>query len=291
MHRSQVQNVFSIDVEEWFHLYHVYAENALPMHQWCSLESRVEMNMDRLLVLLDSAQVQCTCFVLGWIAEHYPDLVRRIASAGHEVSSHGYGHQPVFDLNPVSFRSDLDRSIETIRAAADRRPAGYRAPFFSIKAATKWAFDVIAEAGFTFDSSVFPAPREAGGIADEQRLIHRRCLENGRDLLELPISTTRLGGRFIPYCGGGYLRALPYRFIASRVRQANRRGESVVVYIHPRDIDPEQPRWDLPWRRRFKYYFNLDTTAGKLEELLKEFPFTTASAVLDEYAQKNGATG
>ena len=276
---APVQNVFSIDVEDWFHILDI--DQAFPMHEWDRLESRVERNTDRLLALLDRFGVRCTCFILGWIAERHPALVKRIRDAGHEIASHGYAHRLVYEQDPESLHQDLKQSISTLRDATGCTPGGYRAPGFSISRNTEWAFDVIAEAGFWYDSSVFPAYRDHGGMISAEPHIHERRLSNGRFLLELPIGTTRFMGYDFAYCGGGYLRAFPYRFIASRIRKANAGGKPAVVYIHPRDIDPDQPRFDMPLKRRLKSYLNLDTTLEKLTCLLNDFSFTTASDVLE----------
>lgn len=281
MDTAPIRNVFSIDVEDWFHILDI--DRAYPMREWDRLESRVERNTDRLLTLLDRFGVRCTCFVLGWIAERHPALVRCICDAGHEIASHGHGHRLVYEQDPESLCQDLKQSISALRNAAGCTPGGYRAPGFSISSDTEWAFDVIAEAGFWYDSSVFPTNRAHGGMISAASHIHERKLSNGRSLLELPISTTRFMGHDLAYCGGGYLRAFPYRFIASRIRAANAAGEPVVVYIHPRDIDPDQPRLDMPLKRRLKSYLNLDTTLDKLTCLLSEFSFTTASDVLESH--------
>ena len=276
---APVGNVFSIDVEDWFHILDI--GHACPIREWDRMESRVERNTDRLLALLDHFGVKCTCFILGWIAERHPALVKRICDAGHEIASHGYDHRLVYEQDPQLLRQDLERSISILQSVAGCVPGGYRAPGFSISSNTEWAFDVIAEAGFWYDSSVFPTRRTHGGMTSAASHIHERRLSSGRFLLELPISTTRLMGRDFAYCGGGYLRAFPYRFIASRIREANAAGEPVVVYVHPRDIDPDQPRLDMPLRRRLKSYLNLDTALDKLRRLLNEFSFTTACDVLE----------
>ena len=278
---ASLQNVFSIDIEDWFHILDI--AHAYPMSEWDRLESRVERNTDRLLTLLDRFDVKCTCFVLGWIAERYPALLKRIQDAGHEIASHGYAHQLVYEQDPESLRRDLKQSISVIKTATGCVPGGYRAPGFSIFSTTDWAFEVIAEAGFWYDSSVFPARRAHGGMAHARSHIHKRTLKNGQSLLELPINTTRFMGYCFAYCGGGYLRAFSYRFIASQIRKANARGEPVIVYIHPRDIDPDQPRLPMTLTRRLKSYLNLDTTEKKLTHLLGDLYFTTASNVLKKY--------
>ena len=271
-------NAFSIDVEDWFHILDV--DQAYAMDAWPSLESRVEENTERLLELLGRTGTRCTCFLLGWVLERCPQLARRIAEAGHEIASHGYGHELIYEIGPERFRADLQRSIDLIEEVLDVRPVGYRAPGFSITHEATWALDILAELGMKYDSSLFPAPRSHGGILGVSPLPNRLELTDGRSLMEFPITTLSVLGRRIAYCGGGYLRFFPYWYIRSRISAANRRGEPVIVYIHPRDIDPDQPRMRLPLARRYKSYVNLQTTFRKLESLVRDFRFASAAEVL-----------
>lgn len=275
---AAVLNAFSIDVEEWFHLLQV--DDAPPPEAWREQESRVERNTQRLLALLEEAGVRCTCFLLGWVVEHHPELARRIAAAGHEIATHGYAHERVEEIGPQRFREDLERAIEVTRRILGVRPVGYRAPGFSITARTPWAFGILKDLGMHYDSSVFPAAHGHGGIPDAQPVPHRVALDRGGALLEFPISVTTLLGRRTGYCGGGYLRLFPYTFVRSRIAAANRRGEPVLVYVHPRDLDPDQPRVAMPLARRFKSYVNLGRTEGKLRRLVRDFRFGTVSQAL-----------
>lgn len=278
-----VLNAMSIDVEEWFHILEV--DQAPDPAQWPSLEARVERNTERLLELLQETGAGCTCFVLGWVAERYPHLVRRIADAGFEVASHGYAHELVREIGPERFRADVERSIDAIGEACGRRPQGYRAPGFSITEETAgWAFEILGELGMRFDSSVVPGRSGHGGIGDARPTPHALPLGDGRALLEFPISVTPLLGTRIPYCGGGYLRLFPYAFVRSRIAAANRRGEPVMVYVHPRDIDPDHPRIPMPLARRFRSYVNLATTLDKLRRLLGDFRFVSVSEALEKSA-------
>ncbi len=271
-----VLNAMTIDVEEWFHILEV--DEAPDRAQWPALESRVERNTERLLEVLAAAGAGCTCFVLGWVAERHPALVRRIAEAGCEIASHGYGHELVREIGPERFRADVERSIDAIGAACGRRPQGYRAPGFSIdEEAAPWAFEILSELGMRFDSSIVPGRAGHGGIPGAEPVPHALALGGGRTLLEFPISVTPLLGARVPYCGGGYLRLFPYRFVRSRIAAANRRGEPVMVYVHPRDIDPDHPRIKMPLRRRFRSYVNLSRTLDKLRGLLGEFRFGSVS--------------
>jgi len=258
-------NLFSIDLEDWFH---ILDHEATPkLEQWGEQESRVAANSQRLLEELERADVRCTFFVLGWIAEHHPELVRRIADAGHEIASHGYAHDLVYQQTPVAFRDDIRRANDAIEAASGQRPLGYRAPGFSIRADSQWALDVLVEEGFEYDSSVFPAPRAHGGLPGAKVL--PTILPNG--LREFPVSTVDAGQRRFAYLGGGYLRLFPTPLIFHWARGQQARDESLVLYLHPRDIDLEQPRLDLGVLRNFKSYVGLRSCLGKVTRLLSEF--------------------
>lgn len=259
------RHVFSIDLEDWFHLLEL--DQAPPPERWDALPSRVEHNTLQLLTLLETHGVKATFFVLGWVAARFPMLVRHIADQGHEIASHGHLHRLVWSQGPVSFRDDLRRASDCIEAACGRRPIGYRAPGFSIVERTPWAFEILAQEGFVYDSSVFPAARAHGGIPGAPLGPHR--LPCG--LHELPISTVALAGTRLGYLGGGYLRALPRCLVTTLARAQAREGRDLVLYVHPRDIDPAQPRLPMGWRRRLRTYVGLRRTLGKLASLLHAF--------------------
>ncbi len=272
----------TIDVEDWFHVLEV--ENAPDIEEWAGLESCVERNVDRLLALLRETNTESTCFLLGWVVDRHPDVAKRITDAGHEIATHGYAHELVNEIGPERFRHDIERSIDTIERAVGVRPRGYRAPGFSITQEASWAFEILADLGLEFDASIFPVKSGHGGIRGANRLPHCLALQDERKLLEFPVSVTSLFGKQVAFCGGGYLRFFPYAFIRSRIAAANARGEPVIVYLHPRDIDPDHPRIEMPARRRFKSYVNLATTYAKLRRLLCEFQFGTVSQALEEDA-------
>jgi polysaccharide deacetylase family protein (PEP-CTERM system associated) len=258
-------NLFSIDLEDWFHI--LDHEAAPKLAQWGEQESRVEANTQRLLDELERADVRCTFFVLGWIAEHHPELLQRIASAGHEVASHGYAHGLVYEQSRDAFRDDIRRANDAIEAAVGTRPVGYRAPGFSIRSDSEWALDILAEEGFEYDSSIFPAERSHGGLPGAQALPSR--LPNG--LREFPVSTVDMRLRRVAYLGGGYLRLFPAPLILRWARDQRARDEALVLYLHPRDIDFEQPRLDLGLLRNFKSYVGLRGCLDKVHQLLAEF--------------------
>jgi len=275
-----VPNILTVDVEEWFHILEV--EGGYTPADWAGLESRVEANTDALLALFDEAGAKATCFVVGWVAERHPALVRRIADAGHEVASHSYGHEVVPRHSRDSLAQDLAASRKLLEDLSGRRVHGFRAPGGSITNATAWALDVVAEAGFTYDASLNPGHSSHGGFATPHFGPHRVRTASG-DLFEIPWTTVGVAGRRLPFAGGGYLRLLPYEVIRTCVGIENRAGRPVNVYVHPREIDPEQPRMELPWRRRFKYYVGLRSTARKLRALLREHPFVPAQTWIERH--------
>lgn len=258
-------NVFSIDLEDWFHL--LDTASAPPIGEWVRMESRVVRNTHVLLDLLAKYDTRATFFVLGWVAEQHPGLVREIAEAGHEVASHGHSHQLVFRQSPLEFEGDLCRASDAIVGACGARPKGYRAPGFSIMSEQRWAFDVLARNGYEYDSSVFPARRGHGGMPGA----HHLPWEILPGLHEYPVSTVDLGIGRLAYLGGGYLRCLPSNLILRFAHQQSVAGVPLILYVHPRDIDPGQPRLKLSRARQFKSYVGLGTGLEKLRMLLSEF--------------------
>jgi polysaccharide deacetylase family protein (PEP-CTERM system associated) len=259
-------NAFTVDVEEWFHI--IDADQAPTPAEWDRQESRVEGATERLLEILAGADVRATFFFLGWIAERHPELVRRVAAAGHEIATHGYAHELVYRLGPEGFREDTRRAKGTIEDLAGAGVVGYRAASFSITPETPWAFDVLAAEGFAYDSSLFPAPRAHGGFSLDRMRPFRITGPEGGELWEFPIVPFRVGSWSVAFAGGGYLRLFPLRLVELATRSLNRRGVPVTYYVHPREVDPEQPRMPLSWKRRFQYYVNLRATPAKLAGLL-----------------------
>jgi polysaccharide deacetylase family protein (PEP-CTERM system associated) len=275
-----IPNILTVDVEEWFHILEL--DGGPTRDDWAGLESRVEANTDALLALFDEAGAKATCFVVGWVAERHPDLVRRIAAAGHEVASHSYWHEVVARHDRASLAQDLRDSKRLLEDLAGQPVRGFRAPGGSITRATAWALDLVAEAGFHYDASLNPGHSSHGGFPTPYFGPHRLQTAGG-DLFEIPWSTVGVAGRRLPFAGGGYLRLFPYGVIRSCVGAENRAGRPVNVYVHPREIDPDQPRMALPWKRRFKYYVGLRSTAAKLRALLRDLPFLPAGAWLDAH--------
>jgi polysaccharide deacetylase family protein (PEP-CTERM system associated) len=272
-------NAFSVDVEDYFQV--VAFENAIPRDTWDRLEPRVESNTRRLLDLCARHEVKGTFFVLGWVAERWPQLVRDIRAEGHELGTHGQDHRRVTTLSPREFREDVRRSKRTIEDAAGVEVIGYRAPNYSIVRETMWAMDVLSEEGFRYDSSIFPIHHDRYGIPDFPRFPRPVRGHNGTALHEFPISTLRLAGMNLPFVGGGYLRHFPLPFIRWGMRRLNDvERRPAIVYIHPWELDPGQPVQEVRFATRLRHYRNLHLTEERLARLFDEFTFTSVREVL-----------
>lgn len=261
------RNAMSIDVEDYFQV-SAFAPY-IRREDWNGLECRVERNVERILALLAEKQVRATFFTLGWIAERYPQVVRAIVAAGHELASHGYGHERASDLSPAAFLDDISRAKALLEDLGGVPVVGYRAPSFSIGKGNLWAFDVLREAGYRYSSSVYPIAHDHYGMPDSPRFAYP--VREG--LLEIPVTTLRLGARNLPSSGGGYFRLLPYALSRWMIRRVNEvDGESAVFYFHPWEIDAEQPRVaGIDAKTRFRHYVNIARTEGRIARLLQDF--------------------
>jgi polysaccharide deacetylase family protein (PEP-CTERM system associated) len=272
-------NALTIDVEDYYHV--TGFESVIPRADWDSYKSRVERNTLRLLDLLDAHQTRATFFVLGWVAERHPHLVRAIHARGHEVASHGYAHQRIYTQTPAQFRQETQRSMGLLQDIIGEGIHGYRAASYSITNESLWALDILGEEGFTYDSSIFPIHHDRYGIPGYQRFCHRLTVHGKGRLIEFPLSTVRLAGINVPIAGGGYFRLFPYSLIRWGIKHINaQERQPVVVYIHPWEIDAEQPRIHANALARFRQYCNLKKTAGRLVCLVEDFSFGTMYAVL-----------
>jgi polysaccharide deacetylase family protein (PEP-CTERM system associated) len=273
-----MRNAISIDVEDWFHPEAL--RGAVP-EDWAHLEPRAARNVERLLRILDAAQVRATFFVLGWVAERQPDLVPRLAAEGHEVASHGYAHRMITQQSRQDFDVDLQRSLALLRSQSGQPVVGYRAPSFSVVRSTLWALEVLFERGLEYDASIFPVRHDRYGIPNAPRAPYCVRRRGSRELWELPPVTVRVLGRNLPAAGGGYLRLFPYGVTAWALRRLQGEGLPGIVYTHPWEYDAEQPRVSLSRLRTLRHYGRIATTEAKLMRLLREFRFTTCSEVLD----------
>ncbi len=247
---------------------------------WPTLPSRVEASVDLILERLAGVGATGTFFVLGWIAERHPELVRRIGDAGHEIASHGQAHRRVTELTPAELRESVRRSRAVLEDAAGRPVVGYRAPSFSITPGMEWALEILLEEGYRYDSSLFPVRRRGYGYPGGRREPHRLELSAGT-LHEVPPTTLRLGGAVLPAAGGAYFRLLPYGLVSAGLRQAERAGHPGTFYIHPWELDPGQPRLPVPPATRVRHYGGVRGTERKLRKLLREFRFQSIATTLD----------
>jgi polysaccharide deacetylase family protein (PEP-CTERM system associated) len=275
-------NALTVDVEDY---YHVSAfDGLIDRAEWRTFPSRVEAPTGRLLDLFDEAGVRATFFVLGWVADRHPGLVRAISAAGHEVGCHSYWHRLIYRQSRTEFREDLCRARDVLQAITGRRVTAYRAPSFSITRQSLWALDVLGEEGFTMDSSIYPTFHDRYGIPGAPLGPHCLRLPGGA-LWELPLTVCRRLGYPLPVGGGGYFRLYPYWLTRRCLHAINARGRPFVVYLHPWELDPGQPRLRAPWRARFRHYVGLRRTEARLARLLQDFALGTVSDVV-RWAQR-----
>jgi polysaccharide deacetylase family protein (PEP-CTERM system associated) len=262
-----ITNALTIDVEDYFQVSALAPY--IPREQWDSRECRVERNVERILLMLDEGQTRATFFTLGWVAERYPQLVRRIVAGGHELASHGYGHQRASDLSEAEFSADISSAKKLLEDISGEEVKGYRAPSFSIGEANLWAFDCLARAGYRYSSSIYPIRHDHYGMPNAPRFAHQ--VRDG--LLELPVTTLRYFDRNWPASGGGYFRLLPYALSRWLLRKVNQRDQQpAIFYFHPWEIDAEQPRVaGISTKTRFRHYVNLQYTEARIRRLLGDF--------------------
>lgn len=274
-------SVFSVDVEDWFHILDI--PGGPPLAEWASLPSRVEKNFLRLLDMFSEHHATTTCFFLGWVAERFPHLVREAADRGHEIASHGFSHRLVYEMNRGEFLEDVTRARALLEDLTGTPVAGYRAAGFSATEKTPWFFEALLEAGYRYDSSVFPAQRGHGGMQSSPRLPHWIGSES-EGILEFPITVADFFGKPLCFFGGGYLRLCPYWLIRRMSRRVIGAGQPVFFYIHPREIDPSHPHLAMNAHRHFKSYVNLESTEKKIDHILRDFPVTTFRALMENMA-------
>ena len=295
---SPIVNFLSIDVEDYFQV--SAFESVSPPEAWENFEYRVDRNTEKILDILEDFDTKATFFILGWVAEHFPGLIKKISSQGHEIASHGFGHRRVTNQTRHEFRNDIRRSKCLLEDLSGSKVFGYRAPSYSIGLNTLWAFDELFEAGYLYDSSVFPVRHDLYGIHDWPRFPFRvirdekglwapesgRDEKNSREIFEVPIATLKLGGRNLPIAGGGYFRLFPYSFTRWGLQRINYKDKRpFVFYMHPWEIDPDQPRMTgAGFKSRFRHYINLQKTEGRLRSLLSDFSF---SALCDLFSDRS----
>ena len=274
---TQIVNAMTVDVEDYFQV--SAFEGMAPRHRWDEFESRVCANTERLLAIFEG-RVKATFFVLGWVAERHPQLVKTIADAGHEIASHGYAHRLVYDLTREAFRDDVKRSKALLEQATGVAVLGYRAPSFSVTPRSLWALDILIEEGFGYDASIFPIHHDRYGIPLSPRAPYLLEREQG-SLIEAPGSAVRIGPLNVPVGGGGYFRLLPYAWTRWGISRINEHeGRPAIFYLHPWEIDPDQPRLSSGRLSKLRHYRNLKETEPRLRQLLSDFRFGTMRQIL-----------
>lgn len=273
---TQVVNAFSVDLEDWFQ--GLTSTNIEP-DKWPTYESRIETNTIRLLTLLEEHQVKATFFVLGHIACHYPELIRMVARAGHEIGVHGYWHRMVHRLTPARFAEEIDDTLEALAPLVSRPIIGHRAPYFSINGRSLWALAVLKKRGFVYDSSFFPTRNMLYGYPQSPRFPHQ---VPEYDLIEFPVSTARWAGINVPIAGGFYVRALPYKIIEKGIRQLNQQGFPAILYVHPWELDTGQQYNQVTLRERITHYHGRQGLEKKLRKLFTDFKFVTMCELVEK---------
>ena len=288
VNHGRIVNAMSIDVEDYFQV--SAFDDQVPRATWGTRESRVYRNTEHLLEMFAAAEVRATFFVLGWVADRFPALVRQIAHAGHEVASHGFEHRLVYAQPPAEFREDIRRARHTLEAITGQPVLGYRAPSYSIVRRSLWALDILIDEGYVYDASIYPIRHDRYGIPGWDRHVHRIDRPGG-SIWELPGSTIQWAGTSLPIGGGGYFRLLPYAWTQYGIRRLNMvERKPAIFYLHPWEIDPEQPIIPTDRLTAFRHYYNLEKTERRLANLLKEFSFGTMTGVLASAAGESAVS-
>lgn len=283
MPSTRIVNALSFDIEDWFQVSNF--ERIVSRDSWPRHDSRVERNTETILEILDKNGVKATFFVLGWVAERFPGLVKRIADQGHEIGTHSHLHRLVYTLSEDEFRDDLARSIAELEDAAGTKIIGHRAPSFSIVDRSYWALDIMAEHGLRYDSSIYPIRHHRYGVPDAPR----EPYEIRPGLLEFPMATARFFSTNLPIAGGGYFRLYPYALTRWGIRRLNAESKPAMVYLHPWEFDPEQPRLAAPLLAKFRHYVGIARTAGRLDRLCRDFEFVPIRELLDLHTKEKEA--
>lgn len=285
---NELLHALSFDVEEYFQVANLRGH--FRRDQWDDVPARIDVGMDKILDALERHRSHATFFFLGWIAERHPHLVKRCLDGGHEVASHGYEHLFLQDLGPDALHADLERTELALMAAGAAKPIGFRASTFTLTRSTWWAFDVLVQRGYVYDSSVHPVRHPVYGVPGFEPGLSVVEAAGG-SVVEFPVSTFPLLGRNWPFGGGGYFRLLPGVVTRSMAASLERRGRPTSFYLHPWEFDPDQPRCPAPWFKSFRHYLNLDRTLPRLERMLEQFRFTTMSEVIAREGLHPSSTG
>ena len=276
-----VHNVVTIDVEDYFNVLNL--RTILPESKWGGCPAYVERDTEKILEILDWRGTKATFFVLGWIGERFPGLVKQIHRRGHEVACHSYGHNLVYDMNPDQFLEDTRKAKDILEGIIGAPVLGYRAPSFSILPSCQWAYRILMELGFKYSSSTHPIHHNDYGNPDGLTAPHVITTQDKDQwLMEVPVSTFRVFHQNLPFSGGGYMRLIPYQLLSEAIRRKNQSGDVVVIYLHPWEINPEQPRFRIQLSKKFRHYVNLATTDRKFWRLIDEFPCRSMGSFIQE---------
>jgi polysaccharide deacetylase family protein (PEP-CTERM system associated) len=272
-------NALTFDVEDY---YQVEAfKKYIKFEEWPKYPSRVVENTRKITDILDERNVKATFFILGWIAERFPDMIKRLTDEGHEIATHGYAHHMVYTQTPADFEKDLALSLEILETISGSKVIGYRAPTYSIIEGAYWAFDILLKYNLLYDSSIFPITHDRYGVPNGERFPHQIRRDPGAAIMEFPLSTLRFGKWNFPIAGGGYMRLLPYWVLKKGIQHLNHQQQSAIIYLHPWELDPEQPKIpNIPATTRVRHYLNLRSTATKLRKLIHDFEFAPIKEVL-----------
>jgi len=284
-----VKNALTVDVEDYFQV-SAFA-GSVKQDEWDARPLRVEANTHKLLDLFDEFGVKATFFTLGWVAERKPGLITEIAKRGHEVACHGYSHQLVYNQTPEVFRQETIRAKSILEDIIQQPVLGYRAASYSITKKSLWALDILVESGFVYDSSIFPVRHDRYGIPDTPEHPYQLKTPAGYSIIEFPLSTAKVFNYRLPIAGGGYFRLYPYWLSKTGLKQINRQQKPFIFYLHPWEVDPEQPRISSSWFSRFRHYNNLDKCEPRLRKLMSDFQFTTTRDVLGDLGFNDALKG
>lgn len=277
---APISNALTVDVEDYFQV--AAFSDVIDPTDWPKMESRVVANTHRLLDLFDESDTKVTFFVLGWVAERQPELVREVVDRGHELACHGYSHQLIYQQSPKTFREETTRAKTILEQTAQVPVLGYRAASYSITPKSNWALDILVECGFQYDSSIFPVRHDRYGMPGGHRWPNMMCTEKGQEIVEFPLSTLKLAGATLPIAGGGYFRIYPYAFTRWALKSINKHdSKPFIFYLHPWELDPDQPRIQASLLSRFRHYHNLHRSENRLRSLLTDFSFSPIVQVLE----------
>jgi len=274
-----IENILSVDVEEWFHPEAL--QHKFPPEKWHEQQSRVNQNVDLLLELFKQKKVSATFFTLGWVAKQNPEMIKKIVSDGHEIASHGSMHKMITKMSTQEFANDLDESIKILQDISGEKVLGFRAPTFSVIKKTRWSWDIMLKNGLVYDSSVYPIWHDRYGIPDAPREKYIALSDQGKSLLEYPMSTVKIFNRNIPFGGGGYLRIFPNWFTKWAIKSVNKEGLPAILYMHPWEFDTDQPKVHMGALQNLRHYYNIKKNLQKLAELLDNFKWTSFKKAIE----------